>query len=54
MTELVAAEGRNVCATGTVGLAALFLVLFQARDPAVPAAIALFEEIAPPERPLGR
>ncbi len=53
MTELVAAEGRNVCATGTVGLAGHVLALFQARDPAVPAAIALFEEIAPPERPLG-
>ncbi len=51
--DLVAAEGRQVCATGVVGLAGHVLALSEARDPAAAAAIALFEEIAPPDRPLG-
>ncbi|HEX6024498.1 MAG TPA: AAA family ATPase [Solirubrobacter sp.] len=50
--DLVAAEGQ-VCSTGVVGLAGRALALFEGGDPAAADAVALFEEIAPPERPLG-
>jgi hypothetical protein len=52
--EYAAAEGERICATGLVGLAARTLAMYEHQGPDKAAdALALFEALSPPARPLG-
>jgi hypothetical protein len=54
VVEHAAEEGERICATGLVALAARVLALHERCGPAEAAgALALLEQLSPPERPLG-